>query len=57
MTLGVYRRSQQFSIILLVDGFHAFVRMNRRAIAIMLVCLCVYLSVWDGHALWSYGAI
>jgi len=29
----------------------AFVRMNRRAM--MFVCL----SVWDGRALWSYGAL
>ena len=30
----------------------AFVSTNRRAIAIMFVSL----SVWDGRALWSYGA-
>ena len=29
----------------------AFVRTNRRAIAIMFVRLSVGLSVWDGHAL------
>jgi len=32
----------------------AFVRTNRRAIAMMFVRLFVRLSVWDGRALWSY---
>jgi len=31
--------------------------MNRHAIAMMFVCWSVCLSVWDGHALWSYGAL
>jgi len=33
-------------------GRNAFVRTNHRAIAMIFVCL----SVWDGRALWSYGA-
>ena len=33
----------------------AFIRMNRRDIAMIFVCLSVCLSVWDGRALWSYG--
>ena len=31
----------------------AFVRTSRHAVAMMFV----HLSVWDGHALWSYGAL
>jgi len=27
------------------------------AIAVMFVCLSVHLSIWDGHALWSHGAL
>jgi len=31
--------------------------MNHRAIAMMFVHLSVHPSVWDGCALWSYGAL
>jgi len=34
----------------------AFVRTNRHAIVMMFVRPSVCLSVWDGRALWSYGA-
>ena len=34
----------------------AFVKTNRRVIAIVLIRLSVRLSVWNGRALWSYGA-
>jgi len=33
-------------------ALRAFVRMNRHVIAMMFIRL----SVWDGHALWSYVA-
>jgi len=33
------------------------VTMNHHAIAMMLVRLSVCPSVWDGCALWSYGAL
>jgi len=35
---------------------NAFVRTNHHAIAMMFVPLSIHVSVWDGRALWSYGA-
>jgi len=35
----------------------AFNRTNRHAVAMMFVRPSVRLSVWDGRALWSYGAL
>jgi len=38
--------------ICIFSAHNAFVRMNRCAVAMVFV----HLSVWDGRALWSYGA-
>ena len=53
-----YRQTPSQALSLHFLARDTFVRTNRRAIAMQsAVCLPVCPSVWDGRALWSYGAL
>ena len=53
-----YNTWVKFKLVAQFLARNAFVRTNRPAINdMMFVRLSVCLSVWDGRALWSYGAV